>query len=707
MARGLSGQEAMNVHYEVRQRVAVIQIDNPPVNGLGHAVRKGIAEGIERALDDPTVDAIVITGTGRVFSGGADIREFNTPAMVAPPTLLDLIVAAESAFKPVISAINGVCMGGGLELSLACHYRVATPKASMGLPESKIGLIPGAGGTQRLPRAVGAALALRMITRGDPIRADQALDAGLIARVVPDTTFDGVLAFAHEIAAARPLPRLRDRGVALPEGVPTAQFFARARAEVASRARGLTAPLRCVDAIEDACTLPFEQGLANERAIFIERVQSAESKALRHAFFAERAAARIADVPESTPLRDIQTVGVIGFGTMGSGIALALIAAGLPVRVAESAPQALDRGLAACRAQWQADVRKGRLSEQQVKDRERLLTRTTSIEDLAGCDLVIEAAFEDIDVKRDIFRKLDRVMETGAILATNTSTLDVDAIAAVTGRPQDVIGLHFFSPAQLMRLLEVVRGARTGKDVLATAMQFARRIGKVAVVSGVCDGFIGNRMLEQYIRQSLFLVDEGASPQQIDGALTRFGLAMGPFAMYDMAGMDVGYAIRQRRYRERPDLTYSRIADKIVEAGRIGQKCGKGWYRYTPPDRTPLPDDEVDRMIADWRSRLGRASRRIDDAEIVDRCLLALVNEGARLLEEGVAQRASDIDIVYLTGYGFPPAQGGPMFWAQQRGFDAVLARMREFAASPHADPAFWTPAPLLQQAAQAGRWPR
>jgi 3-hydroxyacyl-CoA dehydrogenase len=697
----------MKVYYEVRDRIAVIQVDNPPVNGLGHAVREGIATGVERALDDPAVLAVVITGTGRVFSGGADIREFNTPAMLAPPTLLDVIATVEQSFKPVISAINGVCMGGGLELSLACHYRLATPGATMGLPESKIGLIPGAGGTQRLPRAVGAALALRMITSGEPIRADHARDAGLVSRVVPESSFDGALAFAHEVAAIRPLPRLRDRPVVLPEGVPVADFFIAARQQVAKTARGLTAPLRCVDSIEGACTLPFEQGLANERAIFIERVQSAESKALRHVFFAERTAARIADVPDGTPTRDIQTVGVVGFGTMGSGIALALLGAGIPVRVAEASPAALERGMAACRAQWDADLRKGRIDADGAAARARLLTTSTAIEDLAGCDLVIEAAFEDMEVKRDVVRKLDRVMAPGAILATNTSTLDVDAIAAATQRPQDVIGLHFFSPAQVMRLLEVVRGARTGHDVLATAMQFARRIGKVAVVSRVCDGFIGNRMLEQYIRQSLFLLDEGASPQQIDGALTRFGLAMGPFAMYDMAGMDVGYAIRQRRYRERPELTYSRIADRIVEAGRVGLKCGKGWYRYDLPDRKPLADAEVDRMIADWRAELGRTPRMIDDAEIVDRCLLALVNEGARLLGEGIAQRASNIDVVYLTGYGFPPGQGGPMFWAQQRGFDAVLARMREFAANPHADPVFWTPAPLLLEAAQAGRWPR
>jgi 3-hydroxyacyl-CoA dehydrogenase len=697
----------MNVYYEVRDGVAVIQIDNPPVNGLGHAVRTGIAEGIERALDDAAVKAIAITGTGKVFSGGADIREFNTPAVLAPPTLLDLIVQVEKSFKPVVSAINGVCMGGGLELSLGCHYRVATLGASMGLPEVKIGLIPGAGGTQRLPRAVGAVKALEMITTGEPISAKDARAVGLVDRIVPDTTFQGVLDFAHEVAERRPLPKLRERSVALPAGVAAGDFFAQVRAQVGKAARGLTAPLKCVDAVEAAYMLPFDMGQAAERGIFIERMQSHESKALRHAFFAERTAAKIPDVPDSTPTRPIARVGVIGFGTMGGGIAMALANAGVPVRVLEMTQAGLDKGLASCRANWEATARKGRLTAEQVEQRMAQLSPTLAIEDLADCDLVIEAAFEDMQVKQDLFRRLDRVMEPGAILATNTSTLDVDAIAAVTRRPQDVIGMHFFSPANVMRLLEVVRGKKTGKDVLATVMQFARRIRKVAVVSGVCDGFIGNRMLEQYIRQSLFLVDEGASPQQIDAALTTFGLAMGPFAMYDMAGMDIGYAIRQRRYVERPHLTYSRIGDRVVELGRLGQKTGKGWYRYELPDRTPRPDPEIDTLITSWRTEIGLAPRAIGDDEIVDRCLLALVNEGARILEEGIALRASDIDLVYLTGYGFPAAQGGPMFWAQSRGLDQVVARMGEFARNPHADPAFWQPAPALARAAQEGRWPR
>ena len=697
----------MSVFCEVRDGVAVIQIDNPPVNGLGHSVRQGIVAGIEQALDDAAVRAIVITGTGRVFSGGADIREFNTPAMLAAPSLLDLIKRIESSFKPVIAAINGVCMGGGLELSLACHYRLATAGASLALPEVKIGLIPGAGGTQRLPRAVGAVKAMQMITSGEPIDAHDALAHGLVERIVADTSFQGVLDFAHEVAAHRPLPQLRERAVALPAGMQAGDFFGEARQQVTRTARGLTAPLKCVDAVEAAYMLPFDLGLSTERSIFIERMQSTESRALRHAFFAERTAAKIPDVPDSTPTRGIERVAVIGFGTMGGGIAMALANAGIPVRVLDTSEAGIERGLATCHANWEATARKGRLTAMQVKQRMALLSPTLAIEDLADCDLVIEAAFEDIAVKEDLFRRLDRVMEPGAILATNTSTLDVDAIAAVTRRPQDVIGMHFFSPANVMRLLEVVRGTRTGKDVLATVMAFARRIRKVAVVSGVCDGFIGNRMLEQYIRQSLFLIDEGASPQQIDAALLAFGMAMGPFAMYDMAGMDIGYAIRQRRYVEKPQVRYSRIGDRVVELGRLGQKTGKGWYRYDLPDRTPKPDAEIDALIAAWRQEIGATARAIGSDEIIDRCLLALVNEGARILEEGIALRASDIDIVYLTGYGFPPATGGPMFWAQTRGLDKVVARMQQFAGNDHADPAFWQPAPLLLEAAAAGRWPR
>jgi len=697
----------MTTRYERRGNVAVLQIDNPPVNGLGHVTRRTLAEGLERALDDGAVKVVVITGTNKVFSGGADIREFNTPAALAEPNLLQLIDQVERSPKPVIAAINGVCMGGGLELALGCNYRIATPDASMGLPEVKIGLLPGAGGTQRLPRAVGAETGLRMITSGDPIKADDALKSGLVGRIVDRGSFDGVLAFAKEVVARPSHPKLRDRNVALPAGADAAVMFAAARAEVAKQARGLPAPLKCVDAVEAAVTKPFDEGLGFERGLFIELVQSPESKALRHAFFAERAAAKIPDVPEDTPTRPIRTAAIIGFGTMGGGIAMSFANAGIPVTVYEKEQAALDRGLATCRRNWEATAKKGRMSLEDVEQRVALLKPTLDFSALRGADIVIEAAYEDMIVKQDLFSRLDSTMKRGAILATNTSTLDVDQIAAATSRPQDVIGTHFFSPANVMRLLEVVRGTKTSKEVLATVMQLGKRLKKVAVVSGVCDGFIGNRMLEQYIRQSLFLVDEGASPQQVDAALYRFGMAMGPFTMFDMAGMDIGYAIRQRRYVEKPHITYSRLADRVVEMGRLGQKTGKGWYRYEPGNRTPLPDPEIDLLIASYRAEIELAPRAISDEEIVQRCVYALVNEGAKILEEGIALRASDIDVVYLSGYGFPVAKGGPMFHAQQVGLDSVVTTMKRFAGNRNADPAFWEPAKLLIEAAKNGRWPK
>ncbi len=691
----------MTAHYEVRGDIAVIQLDNPPVNGLNHASRKGVVDGIKRANADAKVHAIVITGTDKVFSGGADIREFNTPAMAAEPNLLGVIEVVEASNKPVVAAINGIAMGGGLELSLGCHYRIATANASMGLPEVKIGLIPGAGGTQRLPRAIGAEKALKMIVTGDPIPADEALKFGVVERIVPNTTFSGVIDFAHEVAERSKHPRLRDRDVDLPPGVDGASFAEAAKKSAAAEARGLTAPLKCVEAVLTSLTLPFTEGMVAERKIFMDLLFGNESKALRHAFFAERAAAKIPDIPESTPTRTIKTAAVIGFGTMGGGIAMSLANAGIPVRVLEMKQEALDKGLATCRRNWEASAKKGKLTADQVEHRVGLLRPTMRYEDLRDADIVIEAVFEDMGVKKKVFETLDRVMKPGAILATNTSTLDVDAIAAVTKRPDDVIGTHFFSPANVMRLLEVVRGRKTAKDVLATVMQLGRKAGKVAVVSGVCDGFIGNRMVEQYGRQSLLLLDEGASPQQVDGALQRFGFAMGPFAMGDLAGLDIGYAIRKRRKVERPNMHYPVIADRIVEAGRLGQKTGKGWYRYEAGSRVPQVDPEVEAMIASYRTEMGIAPRTISDQEIVERCVYALVNEGARILEEGIALRASDIDIVYLTGYGFPRGTGGPMFYAESVGLDKVVARMQEFAANPKAAPDFWQPAKLIVDCAR------
>jgi 3-hydroxyacyl-CoA dehydrogenase len=697
----------MTTHYERRGPVAVLQIDNPPINGLGHVTRKGLIDGLGHALHDDEVRVIVITGTGKVFSGGADIKEFNTPAAVAQPSLLQVIDNVERSAKPVIAAVNGICMGGGLELALGCHYRIATHDALFALPEVKIGLLPGAGGTQRLPRAVGAEKALQMIISGEPISDSDALKHGLITHIVSNTSFDGVLQFASETARSSKHPKLRDQSATLSDGQAADAFFAAARAQTAKHSRGLPAPIRCVEAVEAAVKLPFEQGLALERKFFIELVQSSESKALRHAFFAERAAAKIPDVPADTRTRAINRAAVVGFGTMGGGIAMSFANAGIPVTVFEKDQAALDRGLAMCRRNWEATAKKGRLTMDQVGQRMALLTPTLDFSALGSADIVIEAAYEDMTVKQDVFKRLDAVARRGAILATNTSTLDVDRIAAATARPQDVIGTHFFSPANVMRLLEVVRGKKTGEDVLATVMQLAKRLKKVGVVSGVCDGFIGNRMLEQYLRQSMFLVDEGASPQQVDAAMVQFGMAMGPFAVGDLAGLDIGYAIRQRRYVEKPHVTYSRVGDRVVELGRLGQKTGKGWYRYEPGDRTPRPDPEVSELVTQYRDEIGMTPRSITDDEIVQRCVYALVNEGARILDEGIALRASDIDVVYLTGYGFPAAKGGPMFHAETVGLKKVVESMRDFARNEHADPKFWQPAKLLVDAADSGKWPR
>ena len=697
----------MTTHYERRGSVAVLQIDNPPINGLGHVTRKSLIDGLGHALRDDDVRAVVITGTGKVFSGGADIKEFNTPAALAQPSLLQVIDNVERSAKPVIAAVNGICMGGGLELSLGCNYRIATQDALFALPEVKIGLLPGAGGTQRLPRAIGVERAVQMIVSGESIDAATALKHGLVVRIVANTSFEGVLHFANEVARKTKHPKLREQSATLSGGQESSAFFNAAREQTVRHSRGLPAPMRCIEAVEAAVKLPFEQGLAVERQFFVELVQSSESQALRHVFFAERAASKIPDVPDETRTRAIGKAAVIGFGTMGGGISMSFANAGIPVTVFEKDQAALDRGLAMCRRNWESTAKKGRLTMDQVEQRMALLTPTLDFTALGTADIVVEAAYEDMAVKQNVFKRLDAVSKRGAILATNTSTLDVDQIAAATARPQDVIGTHFFSPANVMRLLEIVRGRQTSNDVLATVMQLAKRLKKVGVVSRVCDGFIGNRMLEQYLRQSMFLVDEGASPQQVDAAMVRFGMAMGPFAVGDLAGLDIGYAIRQRRYVEKPHVTYSRVGDRVVELGRLGQKTGKGWYRYETGDRTAKPDPAIDELVTQYRSEIGMTPRPITDDEIVQRCVYALVNEGARILEEGIALRASDIDVVYLTGYGFPAAKGGPMFYAQTVGLKRVVDSMREFAQNDHADPKFWQPAKLLQDAAASGKWPR
>jgi len=690
-----------DIDYRVDRAVAVISFANPPVNGLSHAVRLGLASALERAQADTAVRAIVLTGAGGLFSAGADIREFGTPASMADPTLRRLIDLVETSAKPVIAAIAGTCLGGGLELALAGHYRVASADAKLGLPEVKLGLLPGAGGTQRLPRLVGVQRAIDMIVSGEPAPAAALADTALLDRVVGgDPLAAAVELEASAEVATRPPPRTRD----IPLDEPNlAGLCAAARAKLKTERPLLPAPLRAVDAIE-AAGRPFDEGIAIERRAFLELMETPESKGLRHAFFAERAAAKVDGIGPDTPVRPLDQAAVIGAGTMGPGIAVALLDAGIPTWLVEADQAALDRGLARIAGIYDGQVKKGRFTGSERDRRRALLRPTLTYGDIGRADVVIEAVFESMEVKREVFQALDRVMKPGAILATNTSTLDVNAIAGFTRRPSDVLGLHFFSPANVMRLLEVVRGRATSLEVLATAMALGRTLGKVAVVSGVCDGFIGNRMLDAYVRQAWWLVEEGASSEQIDRAMEAFGMAMGPFRVGDLVGHDVSQAIRQRRRAERPGYRCSTLPDKLCALGRLGQKTGGGWYDFPEGPRRPVPSGVVEGLIAAHRAEIGVAPRRIDDGEIVDRLVYALVNEGARILEEGIAARASDIDVVYLTGYGFPRARGGPMFYAEQVGMDRVLRRIREFARNPHCDPGFWSPAPLLEQMARAAR---
>ncbi|MDR5757069.1 3-hydroxyacyl-CoA dehydrogenase NAD-binding domain-containing protein [Caballeronia sp. LZ035] len=688
----------MAVDYSIRDGVAVIMLDNPPVNGLGHATRLGIVEGIERANSDANVCAIVLIGAGKAFSGGADITEFNTPKATQEPTLLTVIKAVEGSTKPVVAAIHAVAMGGGLELALGAHYRVAAPGAQIALPEVKLGLLPGAGGTQRLPRAVGLETALNMVVSGTPVPSEQLAHSGLFDTLVQGDLLDTALSFARNAAArGGPHPKLRERRI---EHANAEGFIHFARNNVAAVARNFPAPHKCIDAIEKGVKEGFERGLAFERECFLALVQTPESRALRHAFFGERAAGKIADVPSNTPVRKIEQIGIVGAGTMGGGIAMNFLNAKLPVTLLETKQDALDRGLATIRRNFEAQVKKGKLTQQQVEERIALIRPTLSFADLAQADLIIEAVFEELEVKEQVFRKLDEVAKPGAILASNTSTLDLNRIASFTQRPGDVIGMHFFSPANVMKLLEVVRGKETSKDVLATIMQLAKKIKKTAVVSGVCDGFIGNRMIEQYIRQALFMLEEGALPAQVDRAIEQFGFAMGPFRMSDLAGNDIGWAIRKRRYREQPELRYARVADRLCEMGRFGQKTGAGWYDYAPGKRDAIPSAAVDGMIAGFSAEQGVTRREIGDEEIVERLVLSLVNEGAKILEEGIAAKASDIDMVYLTGYGFPLWRGGPMLYADTIGLYNVDRALRKFAAQPNGDA--WQPAARIAELAAA-----
>ena len=688
--------------YDVRGSVAVVTLNNPPVNGLGHALRAGIVDGLDRALADDKVKAIVLIGSDRAFSGGADVKEFGTPKSGMEPNLLSVIKALENATKPVVAAIGGMALGGGLELAMGAHFRVAKPDAQLGLPEVKLGLLPGAGGTQRLPRLIGLEAALNIIVSGAPTPASKFEGTPLIDALITGDLLEGAVAFAEKAVADQlPLKRVRDLKVKAPSADAFLQF---ARNTVGAVSKNFPAPLKCVEAVAASVSKPFDEGMKYERELFMQLMATPESRALRHIFAAERAASKVSDVPEDTPLRDIKRVGVIGAGTMGVGITMNFINVGIPVALLEMKQEALDKGLATIRKNYENSMAKGKVTQAQLDERMARVTPTLAYDAFKDADLVIEAVFESMEVKEQVFKTLDEVCKPGAILASNTSALNLDAIAKFTKRPQDVIGLHFFSPANVMRLLEVVRGAQTAKDVLATAIALAKKIKKIAVVSGVCDGFIGNRIVARYGQASNELLNAGASPSQIDNALQKFGLAMGIYRMGDLAGLDIGYAGRKRRREANPDAYIPIVADRLAEAGRFGQKTGAGWYRYEAGKRDPIADPAVDKIIEDFRKEHGLTARKVSDEEIIERCIYAMVNEGARILEEGIAQRASDIDVVYLNGYGFPQHRGGPMLYADIVGLPNVIRALKRIAAEPGADAKFWQPAPLLVKLAEEGK---
>ncbi|MGW6397673.1 3-hydroxyacyl-CoA dehydrogenase NAD-binding domain-containing protein [Streptomyces sp. NPDC055134] len=681
------------VRYGTQDGVAVIVLDDPPVNALGHSVRQGIAAALDRAGEDSGVRAVVIAGSGRGFCGGADVRQFNTPAATADPMLRDVIAKIETSVKPVVAAIHGVALGGGLELALGCHHRIATADARLGLTEVTLGLVPGAGGTQRLPRLIGVPKALDLVQHGRRITGGEAAELGLV-----DALFEGdpvAAGIAHAaVAAAVPAPGARDI-----EAVHI-DFAARHDA-VRAKDRNALAQHAAIDCVEAATRLPLESGLTYERSRFDELVAGPESKALRHVFFAERRAAKIAGLPADTAVRDVAEAAVIGAGTMGGGITMAFVNAGIPVVLFEREQEALDRGLALMRQNYEVSAAKGKLTAAQIEERMGRIRPTLLLDDVADADLVIEAVFENMDVKKDVFRRLDAVCKPGAMLASNTSRLSIDEIAAVTSRPQDVIGLHFFSPANVMRLLEIVRGDATSPTTLAGCTKAAQRVGKIPVVVKVCEGFVGNRMLTPYWREANFLLEEGASPQQVDHALTRFGMAMGPHNVADLAGLDINWATRKRLAPTRPDrLRYCKVPDRICEQGRFGQKAGAGYYRYETGSRIPHPDPVVDEIIAQCARESGIERRALTDDEIVERCVLALVNEGAQILEDKIAQRASDIDVVYVSGYGFPAWRGGPMHYAETLGLDVTLKKIRALH-EVHGE--HWTPAPLLERLVAQG----
>ncbi len=691
------------VNLRTQGRIGVIEINSPPVNALSQTVRMGIMQSLQSAIEDVAIEAIVLICSGRTFIAGADIREFGLPPKT--PHLPDVVAALEASPKTVVAAIHGTALGGGFEIALGCHYRVARFDAKVGLPEVKLGLLPGAGGTQRLPRLIGVQAALPIMMTGEPVGAAKAAGLGAIDHVAKGDLLKESLAFTEKLLTEdAPLRRLCDTQID-PASIPE-NYYDDFRAANARRMRGYFSPERIISAVQAAVALPFEKGMKRERELFTECMQSPESVALRHVFFAERQAAKVAGLAKDTPLRTINSVAMIGAGTMGGGIAMNFTSRGIPVHMVDVDVAAIERGIAVVRGNYMRGVKKGRMSEAQLDTLMKLFIPTTDYAQLASVDLVIEAVFENMAVKKEIFKRLDQVCKPGAILASNTSYLDLDEIAQVTSRPQDVVGMHFFSPANIMRLLEVVRGAATAQDVMATVMKLARQIGKVGVVSGVCHGFIGNRMLEGYIREAGLLLLEGAKPEQIDRVLFEFGMPMGPIAMGDLAGIDIGARVREERRRNGTmpaDERFGLVADKLVAMGRFGQKTGAGVYLYETGSRTPVPDPQVQTLIQNEAARLGISQRRVSDDEVLTRCIYPLINEGARILEEGIAQRASDIDVVWINGYGFPAYRGGPMHYADSVGLKKIYDRVCSYRDTLGNEFGYWEPAPLLERLAGEG----
>jgi len=690
------------VQFTKSGNIGVITINNPPVNALSPGVPEGISESIDQLHKDDGLKAAVLIGGGSTFIAGADIKELAKMALGKPrgAGLLALLSKIEDCSKPVVAAIHGTALGGGMEIAMACHYRVAVRSAKVGQPEVKLGIIPGAAGTQRLPRLAGIAKAVEMCSDGNPMAAPEAFELGIIDKLIEGDLLTGALAFAHEIVA-KPLPKTRERNNKLGAPEQNAPIFAAARENARRKYRGLIAPLAAIDAVEAATRMPFEVGCQVEQKLFADCLVSLQAKALMHVFFAERDVAKIPDIPKDASLIPIKTAGVVGAGTMGGGISMVLANAGIPVLVKEADQAALDRGMANIQKNYANSVKRGRFTEQFVEERLKLIQPTLSLDGFASVDLVIEAVFEGMALKKEVFAQLDKICKPGAILASNTSTLNIDEIASATSRPPFVIGTHFFSPANVMRLLEIVRGKATSKEVIATCMQLSKKLGKVGVLVGNCRGFVGNRMFHPYMRESVFLLEEGATVEEVDSALYDFGLAMGPLAVGDLAGLDVGWRIRkEHRHLEKPGIRQPFAGDRLCEMGRFGQKNAAGWYKYDE-NRRAVPDPEVTALVRKWAAEAKIPQRQISREEIVDRCLYALVNEGARILEEGYALRSGDIDIIYINGYGFPAHRGGPMWYADTVDLKNVYSRVLEFHKL-HGE--LWEPAPLLNQLAAQGK---